>query len=417
MNMLTALETASALARGEVSAIELTRQCLSKAEVSGGTNGPVFTRLYSKKALDTAQNIDAARKARAPLPPFAGVPISIKDLFDVEGEVTMAGSVISNLPTARTDATAIANLKAAGLIIIGKTNMTEFAYSGLGMNPHYGNPLSPWKPEEERISGGSTSGGAVSVASGIVSAAIGSDTGGSCRIPAAWCGITGFKPSATRVSRRGALLLSPTLDSIGPLGPTVSCCEAMYQMLCNTPPTRTPATSTNLLRLGVLRTMVMDQIDPTVSAAYEQALQKLENAGVILEAIQIPQLNTIAEINSEGGFTAAESWHWHLPYITYSARGYDPRVLSRIERGETHNLASYLKLHEQRHNLICAIEPILRRYSAIIMPTHRSFPLACRKWPMMPPIQRPTCLHYETLPLLTWSTAVRSQSPSRCRLG
>jgi aspartyl-tRNA(Asn)/glutamyl-tRNA(Gln) amidotransferase subunit A len=166
--------------------------------------------------------------------PYAGIPISIKDLFDVAGQETRAGSrVLAGRPHATVDAPAVARLRAAGFVIVGRTNMTEFAYSGLGINAHYGTPRNPWQREQGRIPGGSSSGAAVGVADGMVSFGLGSDTGGSCRIPAALCGITGFKPTARRVPREGAVPLSSSLDSIGPLANSVACCAAIDAIIAD----------------------------------------------------------------------------------------------------------------------------------------------------------------------------------------
>ncbi len=150
-----------------------------------------------KHARSAAGDIDRQRKAGAALPRFAGIPVSVKDLFDVAGDVTRAGSrLLDDAAPAAADCPAVARLRAAGFVIVGRTNMTEFAYSGLGLNPHYGTPRNPWDRETGRIPGGSSSGAAVSVTDGMAYAGLGTDTGGSCRIPAAYCGITGWKPTA-----------------------------------------------------------------------------------------------------------------------------------------------------------------------------------------------------------------------------
>ena len=216
---------AGALATGKTSASVLVEQALAAA---GTGQGPTaIMQLHAERARAEAAATDAMRKAGREPRPLAGIPFTIKDLFDETGHVTTAGSrVLADAPGATRDAPVIERLRRAGLIIIGRTVMTEFAYSGLGLNPHYGTPLSPWDRETGRIPGGSTSGGAVSVADGMAAATLGTDTGGSCRIPAAFCGITGFKPTQQRIPLDGATPLSFTLDSIGPLARNVACCAA-----------------------------------------------------------------------------------------------------------------------------------------------------------------------------------------------
>ena len=168
---------------------------------------------------------DGMRASGAVVPPLAGIPVAIKDLCDLVGEVTTAGSVVlADRPPAEADAPVAARMRAAGLIPMGRTNMTEFAYSGLGLNSHHDTPRSPWDRATGRIPGGSSSGTAVAVADGMALAGLGTDTGGSCRIPAAFCGIVGYKPTASRVPLDGIVPLAPSLDSVGPLAPSVDCC-------------------------------------------------------------------------------------------------------------------------------------------------------------------------------------------------
>src|SRR5215468_8861993 len=212
------------LARGETSSEALVRAALARIEDRSGEGAATFTRVYAARALDAARKADALRRRGAAPLSLCGIPVSVKDLFDVAGEPTLAGSVVLRgaAPAAR-DADAVARLRSAGAIVIGKTNMTEFAFSGLGLNPHYGTPRSPWDRVTGRIPGGSSSGAAVSVSDGMAAVGIGTDTGGSVRIPAAYCGLVGFKPTARRVSREGVVPLSATLDSVGPIARTVAC--------------------------------------------------------------------------------------------------------------------------------------------------------------------------------------------------
>ncbi|PYB34067.1 amidase family protein, partial [Serratia marcescens] len=216
MKKLTLMQATAGLASGEFTAVQLTAAALAQIVDERGEGGRAFTRTYTEWAQRQAQASDRRRAAGSPLSALDGVPISVKDLFDVAGEVTTAGSrVLADAPAAEKHAAVVERLLQAGAVVVGKTTMTEFAYSGLGINPHYGTPANPWERQAARIPGGSSSGAAVAVADGMCLGAIGSDTGGSVRIPAALCGLTGYKPTARRINDAGLLPLSPSLDSIG----------------------------------------------------------------------------------------------------------------------------------------------------------------------------------------------------------
>src|SRR5687768_930200 len=229
------------LAEGTLSARALVEQCLERIADPAGEGARAFISVAAESARQQADRVDQQRRAGRPLPPFAGIPLAIKDLFDVVGEITGAGSrILADRPPAQQDAPAIARLRGAGFIFLGRTNMTEFAYSGLGLNPHYGTPLCTFDRAARRIPGGSTSGGAVAVADGMAAASLGTDTGGSCRIPAAFCGVVGYKPTAHRVPRDGVTPLAHSLDSIGPLANSVACCVTLDAILRGVTP-RPPA--------------------------------------------------------------------------------------------------------------------------------------------------------------------------------
>ena len=254
--------TLKGLAAGELRSSDLVNACLHAIEDASGEGSRTFIRTFSDSARAAAEQFDLHRVAG----PLGGLPVSIKDLFDVAGERTTAGSVVlADATPANADSLAVARLRAAGAILLGKTNMTEFAFSGLGLNPHYGTPCNPYDRGSQRIPGGSSSGAAVSVTDGMAHAALGSDTGGSVRIPAALCGLTGFKPTARRVPLEGALPLSFTLDSIGSIAPTVACCARIDAVLAGAALSPVPPIDLKGLRLGVLQGYVMDGIDPSVS--------------------------------------------------------------------------------------------------------------------------------------------------------
>jgi len=368
--LATLNDTAAALQQGSTSSVELTEAALARARDPAGEGARVFTRVYAEQARAAAQASDTLRAAGLARSPVDGLPISIKDLFDVAGETTLAGSVArQGEPAADEHAVVVQRLLAAGAVIIGRTNMVEFAYSGLGINPHYGTPLNPWDRASGRIPGGSSSGAAVSVTDGMALGAIGSDTGGSVRIPAALCGLAGFKPSAWRVSMAGVLPLSTSLDSIGPLAPTVRCCATLDAILAGEEVSEWQPAMLGGLRLAVPTTLALDGMDAHVSQAFAAALSRLSGAGARIEEIEAPEFAQLAAINAKGGFTASEAWAWHRDLIARKADRYDPRVVSRIRRGADMSAADYLDLLDAREAWAAAVEHRIAGYDALLLPT------------------------------------------------
>ncbi len=305
-----------------------------------------------------------------PLRLTRGIPISIKDLFDIQGQVTRAGStVLADRPPAVTDATSVARLRRAGLVLIGRTNMSEFAFSGLGLNPHYGSPRNPWERATGYVSGGSSSGAAISVADGMAHAALGTDTGGSCRIPAAFTGLVGYKPTAARVPRDGAIPLSSSLDSIGPIARSVACCATLDALLANEPPPDPTPAALAGLRFAVPRTFVLDDLDTHVASHFARSLSRLSAAGARIEEIDLPELATLPAINAKGGFSAAESFTWHRALLETHGAAYDPRVLTRIQRGATQSAVDYITLLAARRTFIAGVERHIARFDALLIPT------------------------------------------------
>ncbi|MFD4836829.1 amidase [Achromobacter sp. NPDC058515] len=359
-----------ALREGKTTSVALTEAALARARDEAGEGARVFTKLYAEAALAQARASDTLRAAGIVRSLVDGLPISIKDLFDIEGETTMAGSVArEGEPAAEANAEVVQRLIAAGAVIIGRTNMTEFAYSGLGINPHYGTPLNPYDRATGRIPGGSSSGAAVSVADGMAVAGIGSDTGGSVRIPAALCGLTGFKPSAWRVSMAGVLPLSANLDSIGPIAASVRCCAELDAILSGDGGPAPQAMPLRGLRLAVPTTLALDAMDKHVSESFGAAVQSLKDAGALVDEIAIPEFAELGAINSKGGFTAAEAWAWHRDLIARAGKRYDPRVVSRIMRGQDMSAADYLDLLDAREAWVAAVDHRIAGYDALIMPT------------------------------------------------
>jgi aspartyl-tRNA(Asn)/glutamyl-tRNA(Gln) amidotransferase subunit A len=358
------------LASGRTSSREQVEACLGRATLPGGEGQRTFLKIAAEPARAAADYFDSVRKLGASPGPFAGIPLSVKDLFDVAGDVTTAGSVVlQGAEPAAHDAVAVARLRAAGFIILGRTNMTEFAFSGLGINPHYDTPRNPWDRAAERIPGGSSSGAAISITDGMAFGALGTDTGGSCRIPAALCGIVGFKPTASRVPLIGAYPLSPTLDSIGTLGNSVSCCATMDSVLAGERPVELIPANLAGLRLGVPRSYVSVGLAPEVASSFERALHNLSKAGAHIQELPFAELTELPDINYKAGFPAPEAYALHHARIALQASHYDPRVLTRILRGREQDAADYIELHRRRQDFINRVTPTVRAYDAMLMPT------------------------------------------------
>jgi aspartyl-tRNA(Asn)/glutamyl-tRNA(Gln) amidotransferase subunit A len=367
--MLTLAQAAQSLASGATSR-SLVEACLARIDDPAGEGRRVFLKLHADQARFAADHADAQRRRGAAPSRYAGIPVSVKDLFDMAGDVTTAGSVaLRDAPPAIRDAAVVARLRAAGLIPIGRTNMTEFAFSGIGINPHYDTPRNPYDRKTGRMPGGSSSGAAVSVADGMALGALGTDTGGSCRIPAAVCGIVGWKPTACRIPTDGVLPLSFSLDSVGPLAATVACCAALDAIMAGEEPDDVVPFGLDGLRLAAPQTLVLDDMDSTVAGTYAGALSALSKAGARIIDVPLTELNDIANLNRRGGFAAAEAYAWHRRLIERKGALYDPRVLVRIMRGKDQDAAHYIELMKLRADLIRRVAAISGRFDALVMPT------------------------------------------------
>lgn len=362
----TIAELAASLNAGRTTSVALTEQALERIDGHRTSGGTAFLEVDAKGALAAAAAADQARAAGYVASPLAGLPISVKDLFDVRGQVTRAGSRALDGTAAAADAPAVARLRAAGAVLIGRTNMSEFAFSGLGLNPHYGTPRTPF--DEACIAGGSTSGGAVSVALDMAVAALGTDTGGSIRIPSAFCGLTGFKPSARRVPLEGAVPLSTSLDSAGPLARSVACCAAFDAILSGETLDSRP-TALAGLRLYVTRDFVTEALDSEVARGFDAALASLSRLGAHVIPFDFPELYRLSQINAGGGLIAAEAWHWHRALLDERGAAYDPRVATRIRRGQQQSAADYLTLLKEREFMHQGAAELLRDADAWLMPT------------------------------------------------
>jgi aspartyl-tRNA(Asn)/glutamyl-tRNA(Gln) amidotransferase subunit A len=371
MSFPTIAQAASALAAGSATATQLVEDALDRIGDPAGEGGRAFVGVQAAQARAAARAMDALRGAGRAPSAWAGIPISIKDLYDQAGEVTRAGSVARDdaSPAAET-APSVARLERAGFIVLGRTNMSEFAFSGLGVNPHYGTPRSPWDRATGRLPGGSSSGAAVATADGMGFAGLGSDTGGSCRIPAALCGIVGWKPTAQRVPLAGALPLSSTLDSLGPLARSVACCAVLDSLMAGEDPADAAAgLPVRGLRLAVLEGYVAEGWDSHVAAAFDRALSRLSAAGALVERLRVPELADIPAANATGGFAATEAWAWHRDLVARKRAAYDPRILVRILRGERMLAADYVELVQARARIGAAIARRTAPFDAVVMPT------------------------------------------------
>jgi aspartyl-tRNA(Asn)/glutamyl-tRNA(Gln) amidotransferase subunit A len=356
------LGLAAALAAGKTTSRALVEKALANI-----ADRATFISL-AQNALEVADAQDRLRRAGYVLSPLAGLPVSVKDLFDIAGERTLAGSrALDDRPPATQDAAVVARLKAAGAVIVGRTNMTEFAYSGVGINPHYGTPGNPF--DRARIPGGSSSGAAVSAKDGSSVVAIGTDTGGSVRIPSALCGLVGFKPTARRVPTEGAIPLSTTLDSVGPLASSVACCAIADAVLAGEPPTVPSVRAVAGLRLAVPQTVVLGGVDDAVAAAFSRALSTLSRAGAKVTELPLAELADYAGINSTGGFSPPEAFAWHRRLLARRAADYDPRVKRRIEAGRDMSAADYVTLVAERARFIARIDAATQDFDALVWPT------------------------------------------------
>lgn len=359
------------LASGAVTSRALVEIALERIFCQAGQGSSVFIETDAAAARTAADMQDRLRAAGAILSPLAGIPVSVKDLFDIAGQVTRAGSLaLAGAPPAKADAPAVARLRQAGAIIVGRTNMAEFAMSGLGLNPHYGTPVSPYRRGivgDERIAGGSSSGAAASVADGMAAIALGSDTGGSIRIPAAFTGLTGFKPTASRIPREGAVPLSTSLDSFGPIGVSVACCAITDRILAGLEPVVPMPRQTDGLRVGVMTNYMTDNIEDPVASAIDLALRRIEASGATIADVRFPPIERLPDISY---LATIEAYAWHRHVIADHATEYDPRMLRRILKAVDASASDYAALLAERQAFIEAgYRSLWGHFDVIVAPT------------------------------------------------
>lgn len=403
---LTLAQLQAHLASGAVTSRQLTEASLASISDPAGQGSATFIRRFDAEAQSAADASDRRRAAGQTLSVLDGLTVAVKDLFDVAGYTTLAGSVMrENDPAAEHDAVAVSRLRAAGAIVVGTTNMNEFALGTTGTNPHWGTPTNPWDRATGRCPGGSSSGCAVAVADEMVAAAVGTDTAGSIRIPAALCGIVGFKPTASRVSRDGVFPLSSSLDSVGGMGHSVSCVAALDGVLSGdgdsassgqgdvaqlrtTPDsaqtTIGPATSDdsstcaalgaitpnlNGRRLALLTTLVQDDLDEVVKRDHHTAVSALADAGAEVTELALPPLEQLPELGRHGGLTLFEARLVHAERLRLHSEGFDPLVAQRLSLAAATTPERYHELLAARARLIAEVAPLTAPYDALLMPT------------------------------------------------
>jgi aspartyl-tRNA(Asn)/glutamyl-tRNA(Gln) amidotransferase subunit A len=367
--MWTVAQLAADLDAGRTSSRELVEQALARIGDRGGEGSRAFLKVYADSARAEADHADRLRRAGVRRSRVDGLPVSLKDLFDVAGDVTRAGSKIrATAEAAKADAPAVARLRAAGAVFLGRTNMVEFAFGGVGLNPHYGTPRNPYDRGTGRVPGGSSSGAAVAQADGMAVMSLGSDTRGSVRGPAALCGIAGWKPTARRVPREGAFPLSFTLDSVGPLANSVACCAAYDAILAGEPDAGLAKMDAKGLRLLVPRSSALEDLDKQVAEAFQASLSRLSQAGAVIAERPVPQFDRQAEYFKGGGYAGAEAYHIHRANEERIAE-YDPRVGKRVLLGRSLSASDYLGFGDLRAQFIREIEALAAPFDALLMPT------------------------------------------------
>ena len=329
----------------------------------------IFTQLYADAAQEAAHAADQRAARGLSLGPLDGKLVSVKDLLDVAGQDTTAGAAMRKTSAAAThDAPVVQRLRAAGAVIVGKTNMTEFAFSGVGINPHFGTPGNAVDPS--RIPGGSSSGAGVSVGRGLVDIAIGSDTGGSVRIPAAFNGVVGFKPTQARVPRDGAFPLSFTLDSLGPLAHSVADCAAADAIMAGQTPVALPARQMRGLRIGLPQGLPWEQCSAEVLQKIEQSIEQLSAQGAYFIKLPWQQLmQAPSALQSGGSIIAAEAAAIHRDALEHQRDAFDPRVLSRMDKGRSIAAPYYIHLLQQRQQLQTQMDAAMAEVDMLLLPT------------------------------------------------
>ena len=371
----------AALNTNKITARQLVENCLATIDDPDGEGQRAFINTYHDRARQQADMTDHARKQGWAVPKFAGIPLSVKDLFDEAGIVTKAGSIVlKDAAPASQDAIVVARLKAAGFIVIGRTNMTEFAFSGLGTNAHYGTPRSPFErdpknPKIGRVAGGSSSGSAVSISDQMAVATIGSDTGGSTRAPAAFCGIVGFKPTTDRMPGTGIFPLSTSFDAAGPMGTSVDCCAILDSLMAGKDGNTEPPFPVKNLRLAIPVGYLFDDLDDHVANCFTAAIEALSAAGAIIEEMPIAPIEAMRPSNNTKSIVAAEAYALHRDRLESDAVvKYDPYIAHRLAGGQDISATDYINMFAARKKVWADVHTMTRHFDALVLPTSPALP-------------------------------------------
>jgi aspartyl-tRNA(Asn)/glutamyl-tRNA(Gln) amidotransferase subunit A len=375
----TVVELARMIATKEVSPVEVVRAHLERIEALDARLH-AFITVAAERALDAARAAEAALAAGGPVGPLHGVPLAYKDLFDTAGVRTTGGSRILADRVPGADATVIRRLGEAGAVTLGKLNMVEFAYGPEGLNAHHGHAWNPWDAATHRMAGGSSSGSGVAVAAGLAAATLGSDTGGSVRIPASLCGITGLKPTYGRVSRAGVLPLAWSMDHVGPMAHTAADCARLLGVMAGYDPAD-PTTSVlpvpdyaaaltgdvKGLRIGLLRAGFLEGAAPEVRAAVEAAAKALEKAGAVLDEVALAEVRHVP--GASFAIMGAEALAYHAPLLRTRAAEYDPDIRRRLEIGVVITGMHYVRGQQVRARVRAEVDEALARRDLLLAPT------------------------------------------------
>jgi aspartyl-tRNA(Asn)/glutamyl-tRNA(Gln) amidotransferase subunit A len=371
----SAAEIGRLIAAGRLNPVEVAEFFLDRIERD--RENPSFILVTRERALKEAAASRKRHRERRPAGPLDGVPVAWKDLVDMEGERTTAGSALfAASPPKQNDAPIVANLCASGLVALGKTNLSEFAFSALGLNPHFGTPRNPRDAVTPRIAGGSSSGAAVAVAGGLSPCAIGSDTGASIRAPASFCGIVGFKTSEGRIDKRGVFPLSRTLDTIGPMAHTVQDCVLIDMAL-----RRQSHTSVRPLDLGGVEFVVpdksgIDDAEAAVAANLETVMKRLGAAGAKVTSRSVPSIGALRALSAQyGSLIEMEAYAEHRAvFDSDDARRMDRRVVRRAVGGRGATAHDVINLQRGREDLIAALTDDLKGALLVLPSTPMTAP-------------------------------------------
>jgi aspartyl-tRNA(Asn)/glutamyl-tRNA(Gln) amidotransferase subunit A len=374
----SATELGHLIATKQVSPVEVVRAHLDRIAVLDGSLH-AFITLTADEALAAAREAEAAVMNGRPLSPLHGVPLGLKDLYDTAGVRTTGGSKIlgDRVPTA--DGTVVRRLREAGMIVLGKLNMVEFAYGPEGLNAHYGHARNPWDAAAHRMAGGSSSGSGAAVAAGLVPVALGSDTGGSIRIPCSLCGLTGIKPTYGRVSRAGVLPLSWSMDHVGPMTRTAADCAAALRIMAGYDP-GDPTTSVlpvpdyaaaltgdvRGLRVGLLRSFFLDAATAEVRGAVEAAARALAGAGAVVDEVALPSVGHVAA--GALAVVGSEAMAYHAGWLRTRRAEYDPEVSTRLMLGAFISGVHYVRGQQARALVRREVDEALARRDVLLAP-------------------------------------------------